>query len=612
MLRVLAAIAVLLGVLAGAVLSRPSDPPADFRFINRGDVSTLDPQKMSWLQDIRIARMLYEGLVRNDVFAPDFKVVPAAAESWSVSGDGRVYTFHLRGDAKWSNGEPVRSGDFKYAWRRALLTEVGCDYIGQFKLIRGAAEFVAWREAACGALAADVAAGRARVSEEPGARLWRETLDTFDSLVGLRTPDDRTLVVELVRPVPYFLDFVALAPCCPVYPALLDRYERPDGATGRLRTTSGWTRPPEIVGNGPYELTRWRFKREMRFEANEHFWNKAVPKLRTVVIPSVGDGNAQVLSFDTGGVDFVTDVIPGYRAEMLAAKRAYYAEHRAEHDGLVAQGLDPISVDRAMPPDPRQNIHVLPTFGTYFYNFNCSERLADGRPNPFHDARVRRAFAMAIDKRTLVEDVRRCGEPVATTLIPEGSIPGYRSPAGVPFDPALARELLAEAGYPGGAGLLTVEILYNKDGEHDVAAQAIMKDWEQHLGVDVELAAKEIKVFRRDLKEHNYMVARGSWYGDYLDPMTFLEINRTGDENNDRAYSNAAYDELLSSAELEADTGKRVALLEEAERMLIEEELPLIPLYRHVQIYLFNPHKLSGVTPHPRQDQQVWLFEMEQ
>ncbi|HYE03817.1 MAG TPA: peptide ABC transporter substrate-binding protein [Phycisphaerales bacterium] len=592
--------AVLLGDAPGA--------PADFRFINRGDVSTLDPQKMSWMQDMRVARCVFEGLTRNDVFTSDCRVIPGVAERWEVAPGGLRYTFHLRPGARWSNGAPVTSRDFAYAWFRGLLPDTGCDYIGQFQVIRGGREFAAWRGRELAALAEARAAGRARPNA--GLALWEETLRVFADRVGIRTPDDRTLEVELENPAPYFLDLCALAPFYPVYPPLVRRHERVDPATGRLTVEAGWTKPGRIVGNGPFVVAQWRFKRDMRLEANPHFWDAASLNIHSIVMPTVDDPSAQVLAFHSGAVDFLSDATPGYRADMIRQKQAFYREHQAECDRLRAEGHDPIQIDRLLPPDPRKNVHVLPTFGTYFYNLNCSARLSDGRPNPLADARVRRALAMAIDKRALTEQVRRTGEAVATTLVPTGAIAGYASPSGLAYDPGAARALLAEAGYPGGRGLTPIELLYNKDGEHDVIAQAVAKDWQQNLGVRVALVQKEIKVFRRDLKEQNYLAARGGWYGDYPDPLTFLDINRTGDENNDRNYSNPAYDALLARAAREADPAARLALLAEAERIIVEQDLPLIPLYRYVQVYMFDPHRVSGISPHPRLIENMFLIDV--
>lgn len=612
------ALAVLVGVV---VLTDKPLPRADLRFINRGDVSTLDLAQMSWMQDLRVAGVIYEGLTRNDVFATDYDPRPAAAERWEISTDLRTYTFHLRDNARWSNGSTVRASDFIFSWRRLLLPDSAGDYAKLFTLIRGGQAFYDWRSARLREFASNTT-----ITNRPAAAeaLWQETLAKFDELVGLSAPDDRTLIIELERPTPYFMSLTSFGVFAPVYPPLVGAHESIDAATGMIKTRSDWTKPPLLVTNGPFMLTVWRFKRDMFFERNPHYWDAASIDIDTISIPSVQDGNAQVLAFQTGAVDWVSDVTPTYRAEMIQAKQDYYNEHRAAYDALVAQNLDPIEIDRRLPPDPRQNIHTFPAFGTYFYNFYTQPTLLDGRPNPFADARVRRAFGMALDRENIVNNVRRSGERVATTLIPRDSIPGYVSPKGLPYDPAAARALLAEAGYPNAAGLPTIEIMFNKDGGHDLIAQAIAKDWERNLGVDITLAMKEIKVFREELKGGNYMISRAGWFGDYGDPTTFLDLNRSYEQpgengapatinfdgNNDRKFHSPRYNALLDQARGEPDPAKRLAILSEAERIILEEEVPLVPIFQYVQIYLFDPHYLTGISPHPRQEQAMQLVDI--
>jgi oligopeptide transport system substrate-binding protein len=406
------------------------------------------------------------------------------------------------------------------------------------------------------------------------------------------------------------LDLCAFAVFYPVYPPLVSQYERPDRTTGRLDIQFGWTKPPVLVSNGPFTLKTWRFRRDMRLEKNPLYWDAGRIALDSIAIPSIEDSNAAVLAYRSGTVDWVSDVTPPYRADILAEKMAFYRENQAAYDAMVKEGLDPVEIDRRLPPDKRNHLHAFPAFGTYFYNFNCQPRLQDGRPNPFADPRVRRAFVMAIDKDRIVNQVRRVGERIATTLIPPGSIAGYRSPKGAPYDPEGARKLLAEAGYPGGQGFITVEILFNKDGGHELPAQSIARDWEQNLGVRVELTTRELSVFKDDLKKQDYMVGRAGWFGDYGDPTTFLDLNRRSDGNNDRKYDSAAYETLMDKADHEADAEKRMRVLERAEALVVDEDLPLIPLYHYVQMYFYDPQKLTGISSHPRQEQNLWEFDV--
>ena len=618
MLRLLLPVFLLLALVGASVLSDRPMPRADFVFINRGDVNTLDPQRMSWMQDLRVARLVFEGLVQNDVLSDDYAVIPAIAESWTVSEDGLTYTFRLRDNARWSNASPVTAEDFRFSWRRALLPDLASDYVGMFLLIRGAQDFYDWRAQALEAFRQSEFEN-ARARAEAADELWEQTKDRFDEMVALTAPDPHTLVVELERPIPYFLDLCAFAVFYPVYEPLVSQFERPDPVTARLMRRPGWTKPGVLISNGPFELVRWRFKRDMRLEANPHWWNRDSLAIESIDIPSVNDPNATTLAFQTGTVDWVSDVTAEYRGDLLADKLDFYREHAEEYERLKAMGLDPYEIDRRLPEDPRKHIKATPAFGVYFYNFNCRPLLPDGRPNPFSDARVRRAFAMCIDKRSIVDEVRRLGESVAHTLIPPGSIGGYTGPDGMKNigdarndaeRRAIADEakaLLAEAGFPPG---FVVELLFNTDGGHDLIAQAIAKNWQEHLGVQTRLNQKEIKIFREDLKNQQYMTARAGWYGDYGDPTTFLDINQSQDGNNDRAYSNPDFDALLDRAAAELDPAERMAILAEAERMLVEEEFPLVPIFIYNNVQLFDSARVTGLTSHPRSKNNLYLIDI--
>jgi len=621
MARLLVPIVLLVIVVAASLVTDRPQPPADFTFINQGDVNTLDLQRMSWMQDLRVARLLFEGLVRNDVLTWGYDITPGVAERWDISEDGRTYTFHLRESAKWSNGQPVTAHDFVYAWRRAILPDTGSDYIKLFHLVEGSSEFTDWRQAQL-----DEYAARPESEKSPEAArdLLAEAHRRFGQTVGIRALDDRTFRVTLTEATPYFLDLCAFPVFYPVYPPLLRQYEAPSARTGMIILESGWTKPGVLVSNGPFELTLWRFKRDMRFEVNQHFWDKQSLAIRSIKIPSVEDPNTMVLAFESGAAQWVTDVTADYRADILDQKLDFYQENREQYEALKAQGYDQFEIDRRLPDDPRKNVHAVPAFGTYWYNFNCLPQLLDGRDNPFADPRVRRAFAMAIDKESIVKDIRRTGEPVARTIIPPGSIAGYDSPKGLkcisdgrtPAEreaiAAEARALLAQAGYPNPSEdfPVTVELLFNKAAGHDLIAQAIAKNWERYLGVQTLLKQREIKVFRDDLKKQRYMTGRAGWYGDYGDPTTFLDVNRKDDGNNDRKYSSPVYESLLDQAKDERDPQKRLDLLSEAERLIMEEDLPMVPLYHYVTMYMFDPDEVTGLNPHPRTMQNVFLVDV--
>ncbi len=600
MYKIFAIFFILFAILAATVMSDRAAPEAELTFINRQEFNTVDPQQMSYLHDLRLSYAIYEGLVRWDNESVNFDVIPAAARSWTVSDDYLTYTFKIEPTAKWSNGDPVRASDFVYSWRRALLPDSAADYTKLFFSIRNAEAFFNFRADQLdryGALPV-----RERTAAAARA-LFDEAMAWFDENVGLRALDDHTLEVTLERPISYFLDLCAFGTFNPVHPPTLEAHTRIDSASGALRFDSAWTKPGRIVTNGPYIPTIWRFKREMFLEQNPHYWNPEIVRSKTVKILSINDPNTSVLAYQTGLADWNTDVTVDFIGDMLVEKAA---------------GEFP-------------DIQAFSTFGTYFWSFNCTPSLPGGRPNPFYDARVRRAFTMALDKTAIVENVKRSGEKVANLFIPPGSIPGFDSPPGLPHDPAAARALMAEAGWVDrdgdgvpenarGEPFPTVELLYSTGSYHDKIGLAMGGMWKRELGVNTKLVGKELKVYRDDLNVQNFMIARGGWFGDYGDPTTFLDLHKTGNGNNDRGYSDPVFDELLERASVTVDPEERMAILEEAERYTIMETAPILPVWHYNYYYLYkppvdedgrpNPGGLEGISDHPRLVQYVWKLRV--
>ncbi len=582
MTRVLITLLVLvIGALAAVVGDRPR-PRADLTYIDNQPAFTLDPQRCAYEQDLRLVGALYDGLVRWDPYT--FDVVPGIADRWTISDDGRVYTFHIRENARWSNGDPIVAGDVIYSWRRAIMPDTAADYAKALFHVRGAEAFFQHRADQLASFAARPAAERTRAAAES---MWADSLRAFDELVGLSAPDPRTLIVELEEPTPYFLDLCAFPALYPVHPKTVERWTSVDAATGRVDQQHDWTKPPRLVSSGAFVLSEWRFKRDMRLVRNPFYWKKERVGLESIEILVVEDPATAVLAYQTGAADWLTDVLVDYLPEMLDSGMA--------------------------------DLHGHSRFGTYFWSFNCTPTLTGGRPNPFFDARVRRAFALAVNRADIVDKVRRVGEAASSTLIPPGSIAGYdtdRSVTGVSFDPDAARALLAEAGWSdrdgdgvpedtAGEPFPVVEMLCSTGSYHQDIALAMSAMFLENLGVRTRLVQKESKAYRDDLRRRDYMMARGGWFGDYGDPTSFLDIHATGDGNNDRGYSSPRYDALLAQARSEPDPAERMVILEDAERLTMEEDLPVLTLWTYRQFYLFDPAVVRGVSPHPRMLQHL-------
>jgi oligopeptide transport system substrate-binding protein len=532
MIRLLTIPVILAGLTAGAVYwanDASGGGRADFSFVNRGDNKCLDPNNMSWMQDIRIAYGLWEGLYTLDPVT--MKPVLGTADSASVDSTGTVWTFHIRADARWSNGDPVKAGDFIFSWRRFLETPGEYSYLHFY--IKGARQYSS-------DFAASLSGGGARPDF---------------SEVGEKAPDDHTLIVTLADPVPFFPALMAFPPFFPMNEASMHDFLEKDG----LHYDQHFTRPPFLVTNGPYRLAEWSFKRRLRMIASDFYWNRATIKSKVIDQIYADDGLAALRAYDRGDADWVSDLDPDMAAEMLAR-------------------------------GGRDDLHIFPAFGTYFYSLNCLPNLPDGRKNPMADVRLRQALSMAIDREPIVRNVGRIGQPPSLTYIPPHVFDGYSSPPGLAYDPEHARKLLAEAGYPDGKGFPNLTILYNSDfAYHGDIAQIIRRQWLNNLNIQMDLEGVEIKVFGAMLHSQQYDVARASWYGDYADPTTFTDKYKSDSDDNDSKWNNPEYDRICAEAQRETNKGRRLMLLSRAENILLNEA-PIIPLYTYVNAYLFRPN----------------------
>ena len=199
-----------------------------------------------------------------------------------------------------------------------------------------------------------------------------------------------------------------------------------------------------------------------------------------------------------------------------------------------------------------------------------------------------------MDKKRIVEKITRAGELPAPGFVPPG-IPGYVGTEGLPFDPAEATRLLAEAGYPAGKGFPTARYLYSKSELNEAIAVELQSMWRETLGVTVNLERQEWKVYLNSLSLLDYDIARSSWVGDYPDPNTFLDMFLTGGGNNRTGWSSADYDALIAEASRELDPGRRFDILRRAEDLLVQKSMPVCPIYYYVGIQLYDPSKFGGL-----------------
>jgi len=396
-----------------------------------------------------------------------------------------------------------------------------------------------------------------------GARAFHEGRTTDFGTVGVEALDPLALRLTLDAPCPHFLALLTHFVWLPVHAPTVR-------AHGEFASRSNrWARPENYVGNGPFQPGEHVPEQFLRATPNPHYWDRSSVKLGGIVFHSFAV-TAEEPAFRSGRIH-VTEALP-------IAKVATY---RTGHPDVL---------------------RVARSFGTYFYRINVT------RP-PLDDARVRRALSAALNRDLLTQTLLNAVYEPAHAFTPPGP-GGYEPPLLATDDAALARRLLAEAGFEGGGGLRNIEILFNTSENHRLIAEAVQELWRRELGIAPVLANQEDGVFRDNRRQLNFDVSRASWFGDFLDPISFLEIFTTANPNNQTGWSNAAYDRLIAEAGRTTDQAQRLELFLQAETILLNEA-PIIPIFVYSTVRLIDPrvggwfdnlldqHPYKGITLRP-------------
>lgn len=496
---------------------------------NLSEPTDLDPHVVTSLQTFFIISSLFEGLMGHD--PKDATPVYALAESHTVSDDGKVYTFKIRENAKWSNGDPVTAHDFVKTYKRILTPGIASEYDYLHFLVVNAEKYV------------------------------KQEISDF-SQVGYQALDDQTLQVTLNSPTPYFLALLSHHSFYPLHLPTIEKF----GGTEKRGTD--WTLPGNFVGNGPFNLKEWKVGDYITVTRSDTYWDKDTVKLQEINFYPIESADTEERAFRSGQLH-VTSTIPTPKIDS-------YKKNRPEV------------------------LNISPFFATYFMRFNTNKQ-------PLDDVRVRKALALVVDRDGIIKTILKSGQLPAYGLTPP-NIPGYQVEPQFEEDIELAKQLLAEAGYPDGEGFPKIEYLYNTNDAHKLIAEAMQQMWKEHLGINVTLVNQEAKVYIATMSQGDYQIGRYAWVGDYLDPSSFLEMMTTDSGNNATGWSNAEFDALIAQAGRESDPEKRMEIFKEAEAILMSE-MPVGPLYFYTRDNLRLP-EVKGWTPnlldiHPYK--HVWL-----
>ena len=504
------------------------------------DVESIDPALNSAVDGANYILFAFDNLLKMD---KDGKVVPGLAEKYEVSDDQLTWTFHLRDGLKWSDGSALTADDFVYSWQRLVDPNVAAPYA---QTVLGMVEGY------------DDAIGR------PDAD-GNTTVDPDPTKLKVEAPDEKTLIVHMAKPTPYFDKLAAFVSLSPVKKDVVEA--NPDG----------WSIDPKTyISTGPFKLTGWEPGSYLMFEKNENYWDADSIKLDGIKCLLMQDQNATFSAYESGDALMIKDVPT---QEITTLKE-------------------------------RSDFHIDPILGTYYLDLNTTL-------DEFKDPKVREALSLALDRKYISETITAGTYTPASGFVSEG-VTDWNGTAWqdnitdksayINIDDhagnlAKAKELLKEAGYENGVGLPEMVYSTNDASYHKKIAEYLQQAWGE-LGLKVDVNIVEWKSFTPQRRSGNYQIARDGWVMDYNDPSNILELALTGNGNNNAKYSNPEFDALMSKAATEKDPQTRFGYLHQAEDFIMKDTA-MVPLLYYNDFYL-QSDKITGSWHSP---DGFWHFE---
>ncbi|MGB7924480.1 MAG: peptide ABC transporter substrate-binding protein [Pyrinomonadaceae bacterium] len=586
------------------------------RYVSGTEPQSLDPQYMTGQPESRIAAALFDGLVEYEekTMIPR----PSLATSWEPNEDGTVWTFHLRNDAKWTDGKPITAHDFVYSWRRALSPEFGASYASFMYILKNGQPYndlsAYVRDQQSGKFATEEDVKRAgtdgaitftgdeptRFDKPPAVKpvaenaqptapppapaaesaeskpasvkylflpadsadrdkllngdpakgkpgqpelarfvAGKEFVPVTKEHVGVRALDDYTFQVTLEGPTAYFTKLLYNQFFRPVPQQAIEKWGN-----------AFWTKPGNIVTSGAFKMAEWKPYEHLTVVRNTEFWDNANTKLDKIIFPSLESLTTTMNMYVAGEIDSMSSnrIPPPWRNQLKATKKDYV-------DGPYLQ-IIALAIKTTLPP--------------------------------LNDVRVRKALSMAINRDIIIRQA--VGRVPTTSFTPK--MVDYENAEGEGYNPEKARQLLAEAGFPGGRGFPELEILYNTGESNKQTQEIVQQMWKKELGIKINLTNQEWRVFlenTRSSKLNFKGFSQWLWVGDYVDPNAFLELMTSASENNHTAWKDPKYDEMLAAANAEIDPPKRMKMLHDAEAYMLSQQ-PMIPLFVGPSSFMSKPY----------------------
>lgn len=356
--------------------------------------------------------------------------------------------------------------------------------------------------------------------------------------VGVTAVDDTTLEIKLSQELPTLITLLAMWPAYPVRQDIIEE------------NGEAWIEAGTLIGNGPFVLSEWAHQDHVTLTANPNYWGDDKPTLQTIVYKMIPDEATALISYQNNELD-----------------------------------LAPISGPDAASLEGNAEQVKTPELGVFALEYNNSEP-------PFDNDLVRKAFSAAVDRVTYIQSVTGgVGNPT-TSWLPPG-LPGYDPNRGSEwaFDPDKAKQLLDDAGFPNGEGLPKVTFTIADSRAGRLAAEFLKQQISENLGVDIDIEILESATYEDRYLASEFQVAFGGWGADYADPENFLpQLFGTGAGFNQYKYSNPDTDALFEQAAIELDNDKRIKLYQDAEAIIIDEDMGVAPIYNRTKNWLVKSY----------------------
>ena len=602
------------------------------RYVSGSEPESLDPQFVTGQPEARLMMAMYDGLV--EYHPKTMEAIPAIAESWELSPDGTEYLFHLRKNAKFSNGEPISARDFVFTFRRGLSPELASRnanlayyikyseaYNSDRSFVKGAdGQFLLkkdYQEVPDESVAAKAdnfgpdtefhkfIDGPERLSVpsdekernkilEKDAKLkaaiqGKELVQVKAEDIGVEAIDEDNnpetpsylLRVKLYQPAPFFIGLLAHQFFRALNQASIEKFKK------------DWVRPENIVTSGAFKVSSYKPYDELVVTRDPNYWDAANVKLDAIKFYPLEEQTTMQNLYKAGQVDATYNhTVPAPWNEVIRQYKAEYSLH--------------------------------PECAVEYYSLSVKKP-------PMDNIKVRKAFALAIDRDALAK-FRKTVKPLVD-FTPQGIFPKYEEartkiytelltdPArpkdlehsldewkARKFNAEKARKLLAEAGYPvqqEGSGwscpsfpIEKVSITYNTAESNQKIAEFIQAQWKQNLGLTLPLKNMEFKTFLPYRSAVEYAGAvRNGWVGDYMDPFTFLNLFYSPQNDGATGWWDPKYDKMLDDANKETDEMKRLEMLARAEFYVMDQQI-VVPLATNGTSWMKKPY-IKGMYPNP-------------